>query len=422
MCLLTYFPEIIQPDPEALRRGALANGDGHGFAIVVPGNGHDARILVRKSMTASNLIKEFVKLREIYWQGPALFHSRITTDGVTNLFNCHPFMVGGDKRTVVGHNGILPASVRPGKGDKRSDTRIFAEEIAGHVKLNTAIGRDVMGEWMGSWNKMVVLTVDPAYNSHGYIINEEQGTWHEGVWYSNGSFRGAGWRDSYYGSTGYGYRMNGGEWERWEYCTSLGCKVNYASVSPHTLRCTACKVCAVCDCDPCECVLLESVKGKGETITVIGGSPAKGAVVGRASTAEEYRVAVAAAQLLGAGERSPDYDYDVNPDDDPADHRSGRGSQLDEVLALVDHLNAGGDIEDLSPAQQEMLVRRAHALADRQMSIVNGPESDAEAQTGVGGPEVPGGSLIKRGDPSDDQETLLMIGSSPATRGLWDQD
>ena len=71
MCLLTYYPADVQPDPDLLHTGTEWNDDGHGFAIVA-GN----RLIIRKSMDALDLINTFVKLRRKHRTGPAIFHSR----------------------------------------------------------------------------------------------------------------------------------------------------------------------------------------------------------------------------------------------------------------------------------------------------------------------------------------------------------
>lgn len=386
MCLLTYFPEGIQPDAAALHKGARYNADGHGFAIVVPADasmGRKARIIVRKSMKAESLIKEFMIMRDLYPQGPALFHSRITTDGVTELYNCHPFMHSGDKRTVIGHNGILPSSVRPEKGDLRSDTRIFAEEVAGFFRLHTVTGRLLAGEWMGSGNKIVILTVDPAYQQHGYIVNESQGEWEKGIWYSNSSYKGfRTYGSSYYGTTA--------SWEKWTWC-ELQCGALAATVSPYTAVCTRCRMCNLCYAKPCECELEAAwshAPGKGQPprkgssggadVTVIGGSPSKGVTVGSATgtgygdvenyvaSVEEYQEALEAAQVLG------------------------QRAQLEEAIALVDHLNNGGELEDWpkgSEARQEVerwLDNGEAALVDgvirRVATAIAGADSDADGE------------------------------------------
>lgn len=365
MCLLTYLPEDTQPDVAALRKGAQCNPDGHGFAIVIPEYGEYGRILVRKSMNATKLIKDFERLRAAYPNGPALFHSRITTDGITDLYNCHPFMVAGDKRTVMGHNGIFPGSVRPAKGDKRSDTRIVAEVAASGFKLVTEVGRRMFGEWMGSSNKVVILTVDPDYDQYGYIVNEHCGDWHDGVWYSNGSFRGykAAHTSNYYGTS----------WNQWEWCGVKECTSKVATVNPHTLRCTKCENCALCLTDPCECVL--APKGASQaTATAIGGSPSKGAttITGTGWVAEYQRDARA---LMG-------------DDGDPEDDNEGpTESQLAQVLALVRHANNGGDLNEWPPDSD------APITCDLETIIMD---------------------LEKSGDPADDQDYLIHNGTKYA--------
>src|SRR5688572_17541708 len=383
MCLLTFFPEGIHPDVEALARGARFNADGHGFAIVVPAEGgRKARIIVRKSMKATSLIKEFALMRQRYPKGPALFHSRITTDGETNLFNCHPFMHSGDKRTVIGHNGILPASVRPDKDDVRSDTRIFAEEVAGVFRLHTVLGRRLAGEWMGDGNKIVILTVDPVYNSHAFIVNASSGMWDKGIWYSNTSYQG--WRASSSGAWGdtYWYGTTKGKgWSEWAYC-ELACGARSATVSPYTGVCTVCHHCSLCYAKPCECEL-EPASGKGQPLhrgssaaegTVIGGSPGKGATVDDGSpehyvaTVEEYEQVLAEIEELG------------------------RENQLQEAIALVNHLNNGGELDDWP---EESTARRTvdSWLAEGDAVLVDGTiRRSAE--------------LVKSGDPADDQDAM----------------
>lgn len=223
MCLLSYFPPGVQPNADALRCGARCNNDGHGFGILIPGRDE---IMVFKSMNPTEAVDAFVKARAEHPDGPALFHSRLTTHGDTNTDNCHPFVVNGDPRTVVAHNGILPQDAHPraiGKTvvekvakdgtayqavtpvyDERSDTRILAEDLL--MKrwrtLDSRHTRKRLTSWLGRGNKILVLTTDPKYKRNSYLFNSELGEWVGGVWYSNGSFRGYGRGTSSY-STGY---------------------------------------------------------------------------------------------------------------------------------------------------------------------------------------------------------------------------
>ncbi len=221
MCLLSYFPAGVLPDADALRCGARCNNDGHGFGIVIPGQDE---ILIFKSMNATEAVDQFVKLRAKYPDGPALFHSRLTTHGNTTVDNCHPFVVNGDPRTVVAHNGILPDDAHPkkigttvvnkigkdnvpyqiitGVYDERSDTRILADDLlmSRWSNLDSRHSRKRLTRWLGRSNKILVLTTDPAYRRNAYLFNSELGEWVGGVWYSNSSFRGYGRGTSSYGT------------------------------------------------------------------------------------------------------------------------------------------------------------------------------------------------------------------------------
>lgn len=270
MCLLTYIPEGVQPDIAALREGARSNRDGHGFAIVLP---EQRKIMIKKNMDIEKLLTEFAQARAAHPQGPALFHSRLTTDGVTGTYNNHPFHVGGDTRTVLAHNGIF-TQARPGKGDIRSDTRIVADSFARKFKLRTEKGRKRFERWMGTFNKVVVLTVDPSYDRHGYILNEEKGIWDKGIWYSNSSFepwipRVSTWTYSggarYNGEYGSWYRDAQGVW-KWESATKASVRTGNAwldctvcarvfAVNPSSHRCFMCQSCQMCyeDTSDCRC-------------------------------------------------------------------------------------------------------------------------------------------------------------------------
>lgn len=193
MCILTFIKPGITPDTDLLSRGALVNPDGHGYALHTTD-----QILVGHGLDATTVIAEFAQLRDRHPDGPALFHSRLATHGSEDLTNCHPFRVGGDERTVLAHNGILPKQVHPAKGDSRSDTRIAAEDFLPtrpFGSLDSWAGRERLERWLGT-DKMVLLTVDPAYKHSAYIFNEHRGHWNEGSWYSNDSYRWGLWEET----------------------------------------------------------------------------------------------------------------------------------------------------------------------------------------------------------------------------------
>lgn len=190
MCMLTFFTPGQQPNAEALFNGTMVNQDGHGYAIVIPGR--RPRMLVRHSMNPDTIIERFMADRERFADGPALFHSRWGTSGIYGKYNCHPFYMGGDKRTVVAHNGVLPQHMLPNRKDARCDTRKAAEQrfTVNYGHLSQPRARQDLAEDIGRGNKLVILTVDPAYDSSSYIINEKAGTWEGGIWYSNSDYLG----------------------------------------------------------------------------------------------------------------------------------------------------------------------------------------------------------------------------------------
>lgn len=185
MCMLSFYPPGVMPRQDRIENGADVNPDGHGFAIVTA----DRTLLIQKSMDAEDLIDRFIRLRHIHPNGPALFHSRIATSGLVDITGCHPFTVGGDHRTVVAHNGIL---FTPPRLSRRSDTRIFAEDIlpTRFRKLDRGKTMHALRNYCGYSNKLVILTVNPARRERAYLIGAEHGHWDGGEWHSNLDYTG----------------------------------------------------------------------------------------------------------------------------------------------------------------------------------------------------------------------------------------
>jgi glutamine amidotransferase len=142
-------------------------------------------------MSAKKSIARFLELRKQYPEGYAMWHARYATHGAKNEQNCHPFMVGGDERTYLAHNGVLDISI--GKSDKRSDTRVFAEDTLPRIGGVSALDDDnvwIMAETWAKGSKIAILTVDPAAKHPMYLLNESSGSWdNEGIWWSNQSHK-----------------------------------------------------------------------------------------------------------------------------------------------------------------------------------------------------------------------------------------
>lgn len=223
MCLLTFIPDYVTPDMDKFAVAARNNPDGFGFAI------HDRHRIVRAhSMNFQEVADKFLEMRKTL-QGPATFHFRWATHGSETIDNCHPFVLGGDRDTVMAHNGILP--VKMDKKDTRSDTKVFAEDympnIGGVCALDDADYYKKLEAW-AKGSKLVFLTVNPDAKQDWYILNETDGHWADDMWWSNSSYKPYVYTPSTYGrgmySSGWGshYSEMAGGWDSYETSDTAG--------------------------------------------------------------------------------------------------------------------------------------------------------------------------------------------------------
>jgi glutamine amidotransferase len=120
-----------------------------------------------------------------------MWHARYATHGVKNELNCHPFKITGEHDTYLAHNGVLDILIP--KDDKRSDTRILAEELLPRLGGVSALDDDYVYDLLSVWSrgsKIAVMTNDPSAKYKMYIINENAGSWDDkGIWWSNTSYK-----------------------------------------------------------------------------------------------------------------------------------------------------------------------------------------------------------------------------------------
>ena len=185
MCMLCVVSPGVIPSREKLENSALNNPHGFGFAIVVP---EEHRIIRERSMNADESINRFLELREQHMDGYAMWHARYATHGSRTVVNCHPFVVGNDDRTYLGHNGILDIDIAA--KDDRSDTRVFAEDLLPAMGGVSALDNNHVWDMVSNYasgSKICILTVDPTAQHQCYLINEGLGKQADGVWWSNDS-------------------------------------------------------------------------------------------------------------------------------------------------------------------------------------------------------------------------------------------
>lgn len=186
MCILVVCEPNSTPTKTDLHNGACSNPHGYGFAIIA-----DDKIISERSMSAKKSIARFLELRKQYPNGYAMWHARYATHGVKNEANCHPFQVGGSDLTYLAHNGILDVTIE--KADKRSDTRVFAEDTLPLMGGVSVLDDDTVWTMVSKWasgSKICILTLDPSAKHQIYLVNENLGTWdNNGIWWSNQSHK-----------------------------------------------------------------------------------------------------------------------------------------------------------------------------------------------------------------------------------------
>ena len=181
MCILLMIPSKTQkPGEELLAQCWRSNPDGAG--IMYPDKAASKLVVSKGHMDLAALVAAFSLVPEGV---PVSVHFRIKTHGLKDAANTHPHWVWPDE-VAIAHNGILPIGA-PTESTE-SDTARFARLVLPHLPRtwwkNPALVH-LVEEYMGRSNKMVTMNQAGDYK----ILNEELGTWENGVWFSNQTFR-----------------------------------------------------------------------------------------------------------------------------------------------------------------------------------------------------------------------------------------
>ena len=252
MCLLVVCSPNSTPKKKDLECASCNNPHGFGYAVIA-GN----KIITGRGMSAKKVINEFLEVRKQYPKSYAMYHARFATHGVKNEENCHPFPVGGSNLTYLAHNGILNVDIPA--NDKRSDTRIFADDILpamGGVKALDDVNLYTMLEGWASGSKIAVFTLDPAANYDCYIINEDLGHWdNEGMWWSNDGYKPSAWSNYFTKPANTSYEnINELVGDEDDYiCYGCGIPVMAGSNPYYCTDCGTCFDCSMVKDDGCLC-------------------------------------------------------------------------------------------------------------------------------------------------------------------------
>lgn len=209
MCVIASIPAGRTLSEDELREMWQTNPDGAGIAWI-SGN----KVATYKSMKLKPFLRKFKQVVEHHGQSDILVHMRIATHGEVCLDNNHPFVIKQDGKEVTdvvfAHNGILPRAFIPPAKMNISDTRYFNNVFWSNFNIESLDDKrvmDMVGDVItqgAGWNKFVVLSARPTMQRESYIINESQGSWEGGVWYSNRNHDRTRFRD--YGNTWNGYK------------------------------------------------------------------------------------------------------------------------------------------------------------------------------------------------------------------------
>lgn len=225
MCVIILQPEGTHLDKETAQRCWDRNPDGGGFSFI---NNYN-EIVIEKHMSFPAYWRAFETARSTNPRRDFLLHMRVATHGGVTLDNVHPFRVDHyGQETVMAHNGIIHGVPDDPTDQDRSDTRMFIDTVLPYLQpewLDSEEMVDMMDQWLG-WSKLAFLTTSPDLVNTWYIVNEASGTWHQGMWFSNDSFKES-WtkkkKTTTYKGTGSvqrpltlpSYKETTEDWERW---------------------------------------------------------------------------------------------------------------------------------------------------------------------------------------------------------------
>jgi len=178
MCLIIYKDVGEEIKEGWLDNASDSNPDGFGLSYIHPEEG----LTTFRTLDYDEFKKEYRRLESSHADSPFILHFRKTTDGTTTVDNCHPFKVGD---LSVFHNGMI-RECKPKKGDDRSDTRIFCEDVLSNLPegwFDNEAMLDILEYYIGA-SKLVVMDEEGTVT----FLNESSGHWLGKVWMSNYSY------------------------------------------------------------------------------------------------------------------------------------------------------------------------------------------------------------------------------------------
>lgn len=174
MCLIIWKTPGKQVNPETLWLANHANPDGIGIMY------YDGESIgVEKYLDYDAFEERYWEIEDRYLWDDVLIHFRLSTHGETNFRNCHPHKVHSGLWMM--HNGIIPGLECP--ENKLSDTALFAKRLKQRLNTRFILTSKDRRYCRNKIGKSKLAFMDKR--GEVTLINEQDGYWHEGLWYSN---------------------------------------------------------------------------------------------------------------------------------------------------------------------------------------------------------------------------------------------
>lgn len=202
MCIAIFQPAGKELPKETLANCWKVNDDGAGMLYT-----HNGTLYAHKELISFEDFYDYYKhVYDLVGEvSPMVLHFRIKTHGLISYMNCHPFLVNENLGFV--HNGIL-SNVDVHRAGKTSDTYELNKQILQKLPTNFLKheGTIALLKKFCSGSKLVFLDNEGNHT----IINENLGSWDDGVWFSNTSYKGYRTTSTRRWNTGnaYGYNYN----------------------------------------------------------------------------------------------------------------------------------------------------------------------------------------------------------------------
>jgi len=190
MCIIVAKPKGVKmPSNDILHTCWRTNNDGAGYMWST-----DKGVIVKKGFMTFQALMDSLMSEENLEDKQLVIHFRIGTSGGHTPQMTHPFPVSTSFEDIcatriepewaLAHNGVISDSRLVFDHSIMSDTAAFAMQIAPFNDFKDSEIRNEMAR-MGGWLKVVFL----GPKDEMIILNERQGVWDKGIWYSHSGYK-----------------------------------------------------------------------------------------------------------------------------------------------------------------------------------------------------------------------------------------